>query len=375
MPVQDLDEDVDTVPALLFIPDISGFTRFVNAAQIKQSHNLIADLLEIIIDANILGMKLCEIQGDAVLFYKVGNPPPVDQIVSQCKQIFLDFQNYLRIAERNNEALGSQLSKSNLTLKIVVHYGRITITQIREHTKLMGKDVIIAHRLLKNDIHLEEYVLLSEKYLQTQPKERLEASFSWTQLHGGLSQYDYLGEVRYQYALLTPLRLLMTTVQPFEYKKIYPNTISVRAKIEVPTTFVLRIIRNFRLKTRWMAGMTAVHYDITKANRITASYKCDLNRGQIDLQALLTDEGKDRIVYIEKVYNFRIYPNSMLFYYLRENEDQHTILTIEFQYSRVTVGRRFHTFFGKRRMKIFLGKSLIELKCLCEELYAKTMSE
>ena len=370
MPVQDTDEFEDTVPALLFIPDISGFTRFVNTAKIKQSHNLIADLLEIIIEGNVLDMELCEIQGDAVLFYKVGDPPPLDQLVSQCKQLFLDFQNYIRIVERKT-SLGSQLSESNLTLKIVVHYGRVAITQIREHTKLMGKDVIVAHRLLKNEIKGEEYVLLTEDYLRTQPQEKLKPCFSWTQLQSGVSQYEHLGEVHYKYAFLTPLRLLVTSVHPFEYKKMYPNTISVRTKIEAPSHFVLRVISNFRLKTAWMAGMTAVFYDTTKANRISPSYKCDLNRGQIDLQAVQTVDGPERIEYIEKVSNFRIFPNSMLLYYLRQNEDAHTIITIAFHYSRVRVGRRFHSFFGKRRMKIFLGKSLVKLKALCESLYSR----
>lgn len=371
MPVQETDEHDDTVLALLFIPDISGFTRFVNRAKIKASHNLIAELLEIIIEANILDMELCEIQGDAVLFYKVGDPPPIDQIASQCKQIFLDFQNYLKIVERNPIVLGTNFTASDLTLKVVVHYGRVAITQIREHTKLMGKDVIIAHRLLKNDIRGEEYVLLSEDYLRTQPEEELQASFSWTILEEGASEYEYLGEVPYRYAFLTPLRLLMTTISPFEYKKIFPNTILARQKIEVPLPFMLRIIRNFRLKPCWMVGVSAVHYDTSKANRIAPAYKCDLNRGQIDLQAVQTDQTPERVVYIEKVANFRIYPNSLLFYYLRQNEDGHTLLTIEFHYSRVSVGRRFHSFFGKRRMRIFLGKSIQKLKALCEEVLNK----
>jgi hypothetical protein len=235
----------------------------------------------------------------------------------------------------------------------------------------MGKDVIIAHRLLKNDIRGEEYILLSEDYLATQTEEELQTSFSWTKLEKGSSQYEYLGEVHYRYAFLTPLRLLMTTISPFEYKKIFPNTILARQKIEVPLPFVLRIIRNFRLKPKWMVGMSAVHYDTSTANRITPAYKCDLNRGQIDLQAVQTDTSQERVVYIEKVSKFRIYPNSLLFYYLRQNEDGHTLLTIEFHYSRVLVGRRFHFFFGKRRMRIFLGKSIQKLKALCEELYLK----
>ena len=154
----------DTQPALLFIPDISGFTKFVNETGIQTSRNLIADLLEIIIEANILDMSLSEIQGDAVLFYRLGEPPSVQEVINQCKQIFLDFQNYLKIVERDRGSeLGASLSDSNLTLKVIVHYGQVSVTYIREHIKLMGRDVIIAHRLMKNDVPGDEYVLLTRR--------------------------------------------------------------------------------------------------------------------------------------------------------------------------------------------------------------------
>ena len=109
----------DTQPALIFIPDISGFTRFVNETGIQTSRNLIADLLEIIIEANILDMTLTEIQGDAVLFHRLGEPPTVQEVINQCKQIFLDFQNYLKIMERDRRSeMGASLSVSNLTLTV-----------------------------------------------------------------------------------------------------------------------------------------------------------------------------------------------------------------------------------------------------------------
>lgn len=193
--------DNDTTPALIFIPDISGFTKFVNETGIQISRNLIADLLEIIIEANILDMTLAEIQGDAILFYRLGDPPTVQEIINQCKQIFLDFQNYLKIVQRDTGTeLGASLSDSQLTLKIVVHYGQISVTNIRDYIKLMGKDMIVAHRLLKNNIAGDEYVLLSEDYLKTQPEESIKPNFSWTQLRSGFTNYEHLGDIYYRYA-------------------------------------------------------------------------------------------------------------------------------------------------------------------------------
>ena len=362
----------DTQPALIFIPDISGFTKFVNETGLQLSRNLIADLLEIIIEANILEMTLAEIQGDAVLFYRLGNPPSVQEVVNQCKQIFLDFQNYLKIVERDTGSeLGASLSDSNLTLKFVVHYGLLSVTNIRDHIKLMGKEMIIAHRLLKNNIAGDEYVLLSEAYLQTQPAESIKPNFSWTQLRTGFTNYEHLGDIHYRYAYLTPLRLLVTNKREIGNKKSFSSIITVKLNIQVPAHFLLRIISNFRLKPAWVVGMTKVHFDVAKANRMGISYKCDLNRGQIDVQTIQTFIGEEHIEYVEKLANFRVFPNSMLFYYLTAIDARHTYLEVKFHYRRIPTGSNFFYFFMRRRMKIFLGKSVRRLQELCERLYAE----
>jgi len=362
----------DTQPALIFIPDISGFTKFVNETGLQISRNLIADLLETIIEGNILDMTLGEILGDAVLFYRLGEPPTVQEVVNQCKQIFLDFQNYLKIVERDTGSeLGASLSDSNLTLKFVVHYGLLSVTNIRDHIKLMGKDMIIAHRLLKNNVVGDEYVLLSENYLQTQLTESIKPNFSWTQLRSGFTNYEHLGDIYYRYAYLTPLRLLVTNNRSLGNRKSFSNIIAVNIAIQAPPRFVLRIISNFRLKPTWVVGMSKVHFDVAKANRMGISYKCDLNRGQIDIQTIQTFIGEEHIEYVEKVSNFRIFPNSMLFYYITAADTRTTYLEIKFHYSRISTNSNFFYFFMRRRMKIFLGKSVRRLKELCERMYVE----
>ena len=55
--------------SLLFIPDITGFTEFVNNTEIEHGQHIISELLEKIIDSNELSMEISEVEGDAVLFY------------------------------------------------------------------------------------------------------------------------------------------------------------------------------------------------------------------------------------------------------------------------------------------------------------------
>ncbi|MDX1410162.1 MAG: DUF2652 domain-containing protein, partial [Saprospiraceae bacterium] len=57
-------------PTLLFIPDISGFSKFVKHNEIRHSQHIVEELLEAIIDANEIGLEISEIEGDAILFYR-----------------------------------------------------------------------------------------------------------------------------------------------------------------------------------------------------------------------------------------------------------------------------------------------------------------
>ncbi len=49
-----------------------------------------------------------------------------------------------------------------LRLKIIVHRGQALFYRIDRFTELSSNDVILVHRLLKNSLMQEEYILLSE---------------------------------------------------------------------------------------------------------------------------------------------------------------------------------------------------------------------
>ena len=51
---------------LIFIPDISGFTRFVNETDIQHSRLIISELLNILVNCNEMGLEISEVEGDAL---------------------------------------------------------------------------------------------------------------------------------------------------------------------------------------------------------------------------------------------------------------------------------------------------------------------
>lgn len=55
-----------TKNAFLFIPDITGFTRFISDRDFEHGQHIMAELLEVLIEANDLNLTVNEVEGDAV---------------------------------------------------------------------------------------------------------------------------------------------------------------------------------------------------------------------------------------------------------------------------------------------------------------------
>src|SRR5438128_9438642 len=121
---------------LLFIPDISGFTRFVNETEIEHSRLIIQELLEILINANQIGLEVSEIEGDAILFYKFGECPDLKELYNQVEKMFCGFhRNIIAYEQRRFCQCKACISAVNLTLKIITHYGEFTGYNVKNFNK------------------------------------------------------------------------------------------------------------------------------------------------------------------------------------------------------------------------------------------------
>ena len=195
------------LPTLICIPDISGFTKFMSNTDIELSAKVIPSLLNKIIYSNEIGLKVSEIEGDAILFYKTGELPDFEDLVDQCKHFYREFYEQLEVLKKKYGHIKSVASiPKTLGLKMVVHYGdQISTIPIGKHIKLMGEDVIIAHRLLKNEIKNDEYILFSSNLLDQYKDKVIDKSLTWSQLHERDENYKHIGEVNYSYIVLDSL--------------------------------------------------------------------------------------------------------------------------------------------------------------------------
>ena len=160
---------------MLVIADIGGYTKFMKVHRVNLAHaqTIIASLLEAVIDGAEPKLKLAKLEGDAAFFYAKIPDKQTDKdalaqfasIVTKIRMHFLDRQ-----AEFESDRLcncDSCVQAAQLTLKFVAHVGEVATQTIKQRRKLVGIDVILVHRLLKNPVEAPEYVLFTEELYRT----------------------------------------------------------------------------------------------------------------------------------------------------------------------------------------------------------------
>lgn len=194
-------------PTLICIPDISGFTQFMREANFELTAQVIPALLNEIIYSNEIDFQVSEIEGDAVLFYRNGTLPTLTVLINQCKTFYTDFYKRInKLYEEHKQEKDAETIPSILGLKIILHYGEeIAGVPIGNRIKLMGEDVITAHRMLKNDIPIDEYIIISEQLFKHFDSESFEETCDWSAIKSGKLEIEHLGTLNYRYIDLSPL--------------------------------------------------------------------------------------------------------------------------------------------------------------------------
>jgi hypothetical protein len=154
----------------LILADISGYTRFIRFHKMSLLHaeRIIGELLESVIKETDHPLILHELEGDAVTFYAEsdGSPERARDILHQVQQFFTAFRakEGELVSDCSICVCDACLNVGKLKLKTILHHGEVVITKVRHFDKVAGEDVILAHRLLKNSIQKDEYLLLTDEF-------------------------------------------------------------------------------------------------------------------------------------------------------------------------------------------------------------------
>lgn len=165
-------------PVILVLADISGYTRFIKYHRISLIHaeKIITELLESVIASAHAPLVLHELEGDAVTFYAIekGEQTCADEVFAQVERFIVAFRQ--REAELLSDCSVCECEAcqqvGQLKIKVVLHRGEAAFTKLRQFTKVAGEDVILAHRLLKNTVPSDEYILMTAHFVQSCPSLR-----------------------------------------------------------------------------------------------------------------------------------------------------------------------------------------------------------
>jgi len=286
--------------ALIFIPDISGYTKFITETETKHAKHLITELLEVIIKADMLKMNVSEIEGDAVLFYRKGDPPTVNELIVQAKKMFLDFHTHLKIIQRDNVCqCGACRSAVNLTLKFVSLYGTLDEVTIQNFSKVMGSDVILAHRLLKNSIDSDEYLLVTGDHFTTQ-------NFSgsgfedWVKFLEHKESFDNFEEVQIKYLPLTEVKKELPDVSKIKRAEFDYAIPDISIFINAPIMLVHEMLTDNNAKLEFVPGLKEVK-NSHAINRLNSSHTCVFDDLELHFVTKFNEVRDKEIAYTEEV--------------------------------------------------------------------------
>lgn len=179
----------------LVLADISGYTSFVAKTELEHSHEILTELLELLVENIKPVMTISKLEGDAVFAY-------ASEEVFSRGETMLEFIETIYVAFRDRQlsmrrkttcTCNACRNIPSLDLKFIIHCGEFIVQNISNVRELVGSDVNLIHRLSKN--HVSEatgwraYMMFTEICL-----ERLKLTLEDT--HIQMEEYEHVGEVK-----------------------------------------------------------------------------------------------------------------------------------------------------------------------------------
>lgn len=178
----------------IVLADISGFTTFMEEAEITHSSSILSNIIDLIIGNFTPTMNLAEVEGDAVFAYvpesQVSRGELLLEIIEATYTAFRDRQRTMQ----HNATCPCKACQtiSSLDLKFITHYGDYVLQNVAGKNKPVGSFVNVVHRLLKNNVSdttgWKGYALFSKKSLE-------QMGISPDGMYESLESYENLGEV------------------------------------------------------------------------------------------------------------------------------------------------------------------------------------
>ena len=140
-------------PVCLLIADISGYTRYLAGVELDHAHDILADLIGTVVTALRPTFRLAKLEGDAAFVFAPAGKLDGSLLLDTIERCYFGFRRRRRdVRQATSCPCNACIRIPDLNLKFVVHHGMAMRQKMAGREELIGSDVIVVHRLLKNEV-------------------------------------------------------------------------------------------------------------------------------------------------------------------------------------------------------------------------------
>lgn len=254
-------------PACLVIADISGYTSYLAGVELDHAQDILADLMDTVVGSLRPAFRLAKLEGDAAFTYTVTATIDPSALMDTVERIYFAFRRRLRdIGQASTCDCNACMRMPSLGLKLLAHHGTVVRQRMAGREELVGSDVILVHRLLKNAVSertgIEAYALYTEACLRAAGV----ADPAALGLVEHRETYDHLGEV---IGWVADLGAAWTAELERTRIVVLPSAAMVSQEFDLPAppAVVWEYLTSPARRPRWQAGVSQVIEETTSGRR------------------------------------------------------------------------------------------------------------
>ena len=137
----------------LLIADISGYTSYLAGVELDHAQDILADLVGTVVTTLRPAFRLAKLEGDAA--FMVAPQAAIDGslLLDTIESCYFGFRRRRRdVRQATSCPCDACVRIPDLNLKFVAHVGPVVRQSMAGLDELIGRDVIVVHRLLKNSV-------------------------------------------------------------------------------------------------------------------------------------------------------------------------------------------------------------------------------
>jgi uncharacterized protein YndB with AHSA1/START domain len=178
------------------ITDISGYTEYLTGSELDHANEILQSLFDAQLNAVKHPFVVSGFRGDAIFMYvPETNFAQSQSFLEALENLYIVFADTLQQMQYNTTcSCRACKNMSMLDLKMCIHYGDYLIQKLGDREELLGADVIVPHRMLKNRV-IEKTGITSYALFSDIAAQKLDLLKYCEKVVPHSETYEHLGEV------------------------------------------------------------------------------------------------------------------------------------------------------------------------------------